>query len=258
MKIIVHAGFHKTGTTTVQKALRLNNTVLRPHLQVVLRPKMINLCEAARVYSKRRDSTNLGLFRIEVAQLAEALDTEDPRPVLLASEDLAGHMPGRHGLRAYTAAPKLLATLAETLAESCPGAQVELFFSTRSADAWLASCYAQHLRATRITDSRGDYIKSHRGSADLNTIVDRIAEASTCPVHRAALEESTTRPLGPLDPLLDLLELPDALRGMLVPSPAANMAPPRSEMDKLLQLNRSTLSAQDLRAAKDMIKRRLR
>ena len=56
-KIIIHAGFHKTGTTSLQQNLRANRAVLRPDIRLVLRPGMTALCESARAYSRSRAVT---------------------------------------------------------------------------------------------------------------------------------------------------------------------------------------------------------
>ena len=250
----MHAGFHKTGTTTVQKALQQNRATLTPHVNVILRPGMVAVCEAARAYSASADVLDLALFQYELAQLAESWDISDTRPRLLTSEDLGGHMPGRRGLTSYTATPQLMRTLAETLGEIRPDAQVQFFFSTRAADPWLTSCYVQHLRATRITQTFDEYARTYRESARLSSAIDQIAAAVTPhPVHHCALESSQTRPLGPLDPVLDLIGLPHAVRAGLIPHPPANTAPPQVQIDQMLALNRSNLGAKAWRAAKSAL-----
>jgi hypothetical protein len=97
-RFVVHAGFHKTGTTTVQDTLRANASLLTTHLRVLLRPDMLALCEAARAFSASRGDPEMARFRHAAAELVEGWDRNDPRPILLASEDLAGHMPGRRKL----------------------------------------------------------------------------------------------------------------------------------------------------------------
>lgn len=251
MRILLHAGFHKTGTTTVQQTLRINRAALAPHLRVLLRGDMIPVCDSARAYSISADPLDLSLYQYELARLAEGWDVRDTRPVLLASEDLSGHMPGRHGLPSYTAAPQLMLTAAETLVEIRPDCRPEFFFSTRAAAPWLASCHAQHLSAARMTLDATAYALTFRDSADLDSAVSHIA-AVVAPrqVHRAALEDSTDRPLGPLDPILDLLTLPADIRAGLVPQPPANQMPPQAMLDRFLELNRLDLSDAALRDAK--------
>jgi len=254
MQMIVHAGFHKTGTTTVQKALRLNRVALTPYVKIILRSDMVAVCETARGYSASKDVLDLALFQYELAQLAEGWDASDTRPILLASEDLAGHMPGRHRLTSYAATPQLMQTLVETLAEVRRDTQAQLFFSTRTADSWLASCYVQHLRTTRITQTVDEYTSAYRDSARLGGIIDQVADAVTPhPVHHCALESSQSRSLGPLDPLLDLIGLPNTVRAGLVPHPPANISSSQAKIDQMLALNRSNLGAKAWRAAKSAL-----
>ncbi len=258
MRVIIHPGFHKTGTSTVQAALRQNHAALCDHLRITLRPDMVATCEAARTYSRSRDAFDLALFRYEVAQLGESWDTNDPRPVLLASEDLSGHMPGRYGLQDYGAAPELMNTLLTTLGEIHADLTTTLFYSTRAPGPWLASCHTQHLRACRMTQSVAEYSETHRQSGDLNRIVDRIA-AQTAPgtVSRCALEDSQSRPLGPLDPLLDLIDLPQPLRAGLCAVPPTNTALPPDCAAQLLALNRSTGDDKSVHTAKQALIRGL-
>lgn len=256
MRVVVHGGFHKTGTTTVQKALRANKPRLKRHLRIFLRPGMIAACEAARAYSQHRDAMNLALFGYEVAQIAETWAPDDPRPVLLASEDLAGHMPGRRGLRRYDATPKLMAVLAETLRAVHPSADIRFYFSTRAATPWLHSCHAQHVRATRMTLDRDTYADAFAGSGDLDKVVADVATATGCPVSATALEVSAPRPLGPLAPLLDCFDLPARVIARIAPHPAANTAFDPDLLAQMLDINRSARSDADCRAAKDVIKRR--
>lgn len=49
-KIVVHAGFHKTGTSTVQAVLRANRKALMPALAIRLKGQMQELMSATRGY----------------------------------------------------------------------------------------------------------------------------------------------------------------------------------------------------------------
>lgn len=136
-RLVVHAGFHKTGTTTIQNTLAAHADTLCDHVQIVLRADMDGLCEAARAYSVSRSELDLGLVRYEAARLAEEW-THDT--VLLSSEDLSGQMPGRHDLVDYGAAPKLAAAMTETWHTAFPGLRIDWMYYTRAAAPWLASC----------------------------------------------------------------------------------------------------------------------
>ncbi|MEY8826952.1 hypothetical protein AB9K34_00725 [Sedimentitalea sp. XS_ASV28] len=207
-RIVIHAGFHKTGTTTVQATLRANHELLRPHLRVALRSEMPDLCDAARDWSVSRRDADMSRFCDHAAALARSWDSADPRPVLLCSEDLAGRMPGRRNLSSYDATPDLMQALVKTLAHIHPEADIRLYFSTRAAAPWLASCHAQHLRAIRMKMDSRTYAETYRDSADLARIVEAVRrKVVPHPTSQCALETSAVRHLGPFDPVLELCDL---------------------------------------------------
>lgn len=254
MRVILHTGFHKTGTTTLQQGLERNRQILAPHLRIVPRARLAPAGHAARAWSATGAPLELALLRYELAQVMERWRNDDPRPVVLSCEDLSGHMPGRNGVTGYAAAAPLMRAIADTLTELHPQARPEFYLSTRAPEAWLASVHAQHLRAMRMTQSVEEFAGRHRAAADLDAIADRIADAvAPAPVHRAALEQSRDRPLGPLDPLLDLCALPDATRAALMPQPPANAAVPPDCAAGLLALNRSALNDAEVHAAKQAL-----
>lgn len=251
MRVVLHAGFHKTGTTTVQQALYRNRDTLASHLRLVPRVRMVPAGKAAQAWSAGGDPFDLALFGYELAQVMEAWDGDDPRPVVVSAEDLCGHMPGRAGVDGYAATAPLTQAVADTLAALHPKAAPVFYFSTRGAGDWLASAHVQHLRASRMTLGAEAFRDRFRGAADLTAVAEGIAAAlAPIPVHHCALEKSRARPLGPLDPLLDLLDLPEGLRDRLEPLPPANTALPPDCAEDLLALNRSDLDDAALREAK--------
>jgi hypothetical protein len=254
-RVVIHAGFHKTGTTSIQKTLRENRTALEPEVRIVLRAGMVALCEAARGYSQSKSPLDLGLVQFETAELLQRIAGHNGL-VLISSEDLSGHMPGRRGLKSYAAAPMLMQAIAGAAAEVLPDTKLSFIFTTRAADPWLHSCYVQHLRATRITQSAQEYAASHRASAQLDKIVLNVAKA--LPDHdiaQASLEDFADSRLGPLDAVLDHAGVSTGARRQIISLPPANTSPPQAKMDKLLELNRSKLTNDELRAAKKALNR---
>jgi len=250
-RVIIHAGFHKTGTTSLQQTLRANRAALRPDIRLVLRPGMTALCEAARAYSRTREDYDLGLVKYEAALLIEALAEEQATTLILTSEDLGGHMPGRYGLHGYGATPDLIRALSVAFKAAAPDDALTFFFTTRAPDAWLRSCYAQHLRASKMVWDEADYIKRQRTSAELGKIIDLVRrEVPEHEVIHAALEDHADRPLGIAEALLGHLKLDGARRATLVASPLRNAALPEEMKAQLLALNRADLTQAALRRAK--------
>jgi hypothetical protein len=234
--MIIHAGFHKTGTTTVQNVLKAQHPFLTPHLCVILKSDIRDLCEAALAYSAQPSKTRLATFRDEAAACFGTMPEDDPRPILISAEDLCGAIPGRHGRIGYPHAKALLATLISQIALDCAP---QVYLSTRAPTAWLKSCYAHNLRHGRTCLSLEDFITAHAGPS-LDKIAADIASAlGRVPVTTAALEDTSTSAHGPLTPILDLLALPEALRKPLRPTSVGNPSLPPDILDALLKLNRA-------------------
>ena len=250
MRVVVHAGFHKTGTTSIQHGLRRNGRKMARICRVLTRVQIEAVCEAARAASITDDPSAMALFTYELAQMAEALDPSDPRPVLISAEDLSGHMPGRFELTGYGAAPRLMACIEAVLQEVRPGAALSFFFTTRAAAPWVRSCHAQHVRAIRFTEDRASYVARMLPHADLGAEVARVAAAVAAPVHSVALEDWTAHRLGPLAALLDVLDAPQRLRDSLTAVGPANPSFPDAVLERMLALNRSDLPRAEWVAAK--------
>lgn len=256
-KIVIHAGFHKTGTSSVQAMLDKNRRILSRQLQLFLRPDFEDLAAAAREFSVKPNEERLTEVIRAAAVFFDGLDPEDPRPILMSSEDLSGHMPGRHGLDRYDAASLVMSQLAEAarlrFGESC---KVQFYFSTRAREDWLRSSWWQNLRSTRLTLDFDTYCQQIAAAADLDTVLDDIADAvAPDRVANCALEVSTLSEHGPLTPLLDLLDIPEVTRAKLRLLPPENVQPGIGLEDALLALNRSGLNDHNLSEAKRLLRR---
>lgn len=249
MRIILHAGFHKTGTTSVQQFLRANRAPLRRHLRLFTRLGQEPLCDAVRAFSIQHDPVDRAVLAAEWGRFLAALDPDDPRPVLMSSEDLAGHMPGRHGLTHYDAAATILADLAAMLPAD---ATLTVAFSLRDMPAWRRSCWAQHVRATRHAGDLDAYMTPVTDLAgDARAVA--IALAGHAQVVTWALEDQATARFGPVTPLLALVALPDRVLARLKPPVLANPTLPDAALAELLALNRSALDRAALAAAKRVV-----
>ncbi|KAA2313566.1 hypothetical protein DL237_12045 [Pseudooceanicola sediminis] len=251
-RLIVHAGFHKTGTSSVQQMLRDGQAALRPALRILTKRDMPAMCEAARAYAQAPGDVELAFFGYETARILETLDVDDPRCILMSSEDLSGHIPGRRGRVGYPAAPRLMARLLDTVRALWGAApEVVFYFSTRGAHDWMRSCHTQHLRATRMRDDLASYCAWQAPHANLDAAVAAVAGAvpGTRVAHRA-LEQTRDMPQGPLTPLLDLADVPQPLRAALPPPAVANASLPEPLRAQLRLLNREIEDDTELRRRK--------
>ena len=175
------------------------------------------------------------------------------RTLIISSEELAGHLPGRGDLEDYSAAPVLLYAFWEIARNRFPNAEILIYLSTRAAEPWLASAYWEHVKASNMTMDFDAFRDRYAGAASLDDMVSEIAARVPTPVHHCALETCKDLPLGPASPLLDLCDLPLALRAGLEAVPATNRRFGPEVLSALLQVNRTHKDADTRNAAKAQI-----
>lgn len=252
VRMLVHAGFHKTGTTSVQNMLSRNKRLLTQHTHIFQRKHFPSVCEHARAYSVSRKPYDLVGYTQGLREFFQTLEGAFDRHVCISSEDLVGHMPGRRNITSYEAAPMLMKAFVHTAEKILPD-EVELvfYFSVREPEGWLRSCHSQHLRTIKMDLTSEEYAEAFRDSARLGRIVDmvRIAVAP----HRvewASLECTSDSPLGPLTPILDILEIPQDVRDQIQTFGRANPGLPQELRDEFLRINRLDIPHREAQAAK--------
>lgn len=257
MRILLHPGFHKTGTSSLQRGAQVHMAQLGPHLRLMLTPDVIEAVRMARKFSAQPTIDLLRLFAEHFAEAIEVLDPNDPRAVLISAEDLSGYIPGHHGVAGYDAAPPLM-NVATAVLRSHFGdeADIHIFYTTRTARDWQRSVYWQNLRALRVTEEFDTYRLRLHHAARLGDVVQRVSErlGNRAKVSTNPIEHHGATPLGPLGAALDILGIPT--HG-LTPLPAHNVQP-EGAAEQLLALNRSTLSDDELASAKRQVIQRLR
>ncbi len=220
-RIIIHAGFHKTGTSTLQQTLRRNRPLLRPYLRSILRASLKDAVHAARGFSTWRDPLTLAKFRYRFEAALRPLKGMPKRCLCLSAEELSGHLPGRGDLADYSAAPILAAEMAGAAA-AVLGDNTDLvfYYSTRDPETWLKSAYWEHVKASSMTLSFDDFAARYHPASDLPGVVARIAGALPCRVETACLSDTATQTAGPATPILDLCGVPAEVQRQLSVTPA--------------------------------------
>jgi hypothetical protein len=252
-RIILHAGFHKTGTSSIQNTLRENRVALKKHVALRLRWHMKDLVAATRGYSTWRDPITLIKVQDRFAALMDDLPGMPRRTLVISAEELSGHLPGRGDLEDYSAAPILLYAFWEIMKARYPAADIALYLSTRAPDLWLESAYWEHVKASNMSLDFDAFRDRYHKAADLDAMVAEIASRVPAPVHHTALEDCHDLPLGPADPLLDLCDLPLSLRTELVAPPPANTRLDADVLYAMLEVNRTHEGADARNAAKRAI-----
>lgn len=254
--VIVHAGFHKTGTTSLQDFMSRNRRILQPDCQYFGKMDFLAAGAHARIYAQRPFRWRLWRFR---RSLRRFLQTVEPsNQIVLSRETFTGGMPGHKtigGRRIQNyqrSACALLPVIASEITRRFgPETRITFFLTTREKEAWIKSIHGHLLRSIKLPE---DYETFRAGFTDLLSPAEeaaRLADHLPHPVVTAALEDSFGQPEGPASALLDLLEIPARKRARMKPAPKSNIGPKADLRDTYLELNRSNLTGARLKAAKE-------
>ena len=249
-RILLHPGFHKTGTSSIQHFLWSNRQALAPHLAIVLLRHLKPVVRMACRFSRFQNP-------IDLIDLVPALDAamQDaaiaPRQdIVISCEGLLGHLPGWPGVDSYDAAPALMAYYTGYLQDRFPGADLQIVLTTRDAAGWLFSAYRHHLRGQRLTLTFDEFAARYETAADLNAVADAVAAAVDVPVMTVDLADMRDFPGGPGGAICDLMDLPEATFARLKPVGRGNAGPEAALWRQFLDLNRSALADRAVQAEK--------
>ncbi len=252
-RLVIHAGFHKTGTTSIQQTLKLNRPVLRPVLRSVLRPGLKHTVVAARGFSTYGDVLSRAKFRRRFRAFLKERPPMREQVLCLSAEELSGHLPGRPKVSSYRAAIKLAKDMAAIARSVFPSAELVLFYTTRNPDDWLASAYSEHVKSSSMTMAFDEFVALHRSAAELDDIVKQIASAVSADVVRSRLEETVNDAFDPATKLLDICDVPQDIRSQMTKPEPANRRPDPDVLAALLEANRTSADKTALKAAKNAI-----
>ncbi len=251
-RILLHPGFHKTGTSSIQHLLWTNRKLLSPRTQILLLRHLKPAAEICMHYSRHQSPVALtNLVEAMDGILSEHYPEGDDRDLLISFEGLSGHLPGWPGVMDYRAAPVTALFLAGYLAERRPGSELMIVYTTRDPDVWLNSAWRHHLFGQRLQLDWPVFEARYRPAADLENVIRQSAEAlDPIPVHTINLADAARHALGPGGPMLELLDLPSALTRRIVPVGHGNAGPDASLAAEYLRLNLSSLSDVEVKAKK--------
>lgn len=252
MRIVLHAGFHKTGTTSLQVTLDAHRAALAgfAHVETPLgTPHLARAAEAARGFSLTGDA---GALQRGMADWVARLPPLEGRHLVVSSEDLVGHIPGRFGLTDYRAAVTTVPAAVAALVERYPGAEVVVFLTTRAAGPWLRSVHWQLALHPELLLKERRFCKEFAPAADFEAVIRPLGAAlkGRARVEAASMESLVARRLAFVDAVYDLLEMPEALRQGLAPTGAHKRRTVEGLADQFVMLNRARLPPEELTEAK--------
>jgi len=252
-RVIVHAGFHKTGTTTVQKFLTRNGKHIWPHSAIVIQPRISHALQMATSYSGGTGQLFLDEFYHRFCDFLGSLELGTKRHLCISAENLCGFIPGKNDqILNYKYSPQLLKTAVECIKDVIdPDPQLTLYFSTRDKGDWLRSLWSHNVRKNRLTEGLNEFSNRIGAVCDLeNTIAEINAMLPGYPVITSSLEKTTTEEFGPATPIINLLDLPEDTKSRLRTIAPENVSSPIHLAEKMLVLNRSAISNSALKERK--------
>lgn len=252
-RVIIHAGFHKTGTTTAQQFLTHNGPHIWPHHAIVNQHRIRDPLQFGQAYSTGAGQVALEEFCFRFKAFLKTLNLGGGRGVIISAENLAGMMPGRNDLvEGYAACPRLMQAVVECVEAAIdPNPDMAFHFSTRSEENWRRSIWWYNVYKTRLTQNFNDFAASLAPTCDLNETVRQVQNIVAYPVTSQPLEQTSDQQFGPATPLIDLLDLPQQSRDALQTIPAKNVMPQHELIKEFLKLNRSDLGPTALSTRKE-------
>ena len=257
--VIVHAGFHKTGTTSLQDFLQQNHRYLHPYFDYYGQNDFLNAGAAARLYAQRPFPHRLHRFRKAFRKFLAQIP--DRNTIILSRESFSGGMPGHRKLGGamitsyHQPALKLARVIIAELRRRF-GAEVDItfFYTTRERDSWIKSIHGHLLRSINLTDDLETFRARFPALSSPEEQAARMRGAlDPVPVVTAALEDYAEHPFGPASELLDLAGVPANFRVSLLPAPHSNRGQSNALREAFLELNRDGISKPELKARKEQL-----
>jgi len=257
--VLIHAGYHKTGTTSLQNFMQMNRAALKPYVDYYGKADFPAAGAHARIYAQRPYPWRLWRFRRSIRRFLAEIDAAPA--ILLSRETLSGGMPGHRKIAgrlmmSYGDAAKPLAVVlvSEIKRRFGDATAITFLYTTREREAWIKSVYGHLLRSIRITQELSAF------RAQFPDLPGPEAEAAAMakslhpiPVRAVALEIYGALPAGPATPLLDILNVPGKVRADLKPAKRSNTKDSKALQSAFLDLNRSRLGKAALKVEKERL-----
>lgn len=258
-RVIVHAGYHKTGTTSLQDFLYENRSLLKPYLHYYGKNAFAGAGGLARIYAQRPFPWRLYQFRRAFRSFLASIP--EAGTIVLSRETFSGGMPGHRRIGGammtlYHGPAVRLARVIITELRRRFGDEVKIsfFYTTREREAWIESVHGHLLRSIRLTDDFERFRARFPALASPAEEARRMAGAlAPVPVVTAALEECGGSRYGPASALLDMVGVPAETRARMVSATCKNKGQNSDLRASFLQINRQKISKSEIKSAKQAL-----
>lgn len=248
--VIIHPGFHKTATTSIQAFFGKNRKSLRPYLRFLSPNATRAASDAARNFSQSHDPIHLVAFQNALLESLRQPLTRKVDTLVVSNEDLLGCFPGSYGVKNYSAAPILAKTLAETIQAILPqNSHLTIYCSVREQRAWIRSAYQHCVTFFRNTDDLDLFSNAVGHAFDPAELKNTLATSlpKNVSLVTSLLEDEAAKPYGPATAIVDLVGLPQEANKNLLRIAKRNEALGPDALQTLLGINRSDLSDEQVK-----------
>lgn len=256
-RVIVHPGFHKTGTSSLQSFCGTHSKALRPYMAFYGKADFLQAGSAARIYGQKPYPWRLRAFRRKLDGFLQGIP-DDP-VIVLSRETFSGAMPGHRKylgrlVKSYepAAVPLGRQIVAAIRARFGADVQIEFVYTLRETESWIRSVYGHLLRSIHLTEDYGTFRAQFPRLKDLRDVAERVtAKLALDAVHYIDLERAGAHRLGPAGDLLALVGVPQDVQDALPDARRANQGQSRDLEAKFLELNRGSDNKRMLKRMKD-------
>ncbi|WP_295048877.1 hypothetical protein [uncultured Paracoccus sp.] len=257
-RVFLHAGFHKTGTKSLQHFLRQNGAIIRPSADFVLPEDLRDITRLGFWYQDLPDPQLLAQMQTALQRVFARCELTQPgqnrRKLIISAENLLGRLPDGETDRLYPAATDLLRTAVQSLSVLPPPVDIVVYLSLRRQDDWVRSLHghlAMKQRRIRLTDDLAQF-SARLDREPLRDVAARIVVAfSPRQTVMRDITELASAPFGIAQPIVDFLDLPPDQRARLQPLQHLHRSADPRLVGDLIALNRSPFDADALAAAKN-------
>jgi len=257
IRVIVHVGFHKTGTSSLQSYLGKNRDLFAPHFAFYGKADFLQAGSAARIYAQKPFPWRLQAFRDKLDGFLASIP--DQPVIVLSRETFSGSMPGHRKIfgrliKGYqpSAVPLGRQIIKALKARFGPDVRIEFLYTTRTREAWLSSVYGHLLRSIHLTMDEPTFRAQFPRFPHLEDAAAKIAsKLDLDAVHVVDLADVSARAEGPAAAVLDLMDLPATLA--LPKATRANVGQTPDLRATFLAMNRKGGTKAALKRAKDKL-----
>ena len=259
VRVVVHPGFHKTGTSSLQSYLHRHRKAFAPWFDFYGKDDFLQAGSAARIYAQKPFPWRLRAFRRRLDAFLAGIP--DAPVIVLSRETFSGAMPGHRRMLGglitgyERTAPRLGRQIVAALrARFGPDVAITFVYTARAREPWIRSVYGHLVRSIHLTEDFPAFRARFPTLADPEDAARAIARRiGVSDVHVFALEDIGAAREGPASAILDLLEVPHAVRDRLPPAGRANGGQSAKIEATFLAMNRAGGRKPDLKQRKDAI-----